>query len=931
MKIEGIGIGNTDSILVDRAKLGSALGVHSVGASIVKFTGNYNITDNLINFVEAPFGNNPLSTTTGNPNERDWTGITTSSMFQGRTFMKRGAIGSTEETYHSNHIFDDITDRFTGVGKTYTLTSEGNNVSGIDTSTVILVNGIYQLNQGIQAFPGDYNVEESVGVSSIVFTGERVNQGYDPNSSSLPVGGRFISVGSTGGFGYQPLVAAGGTAVISAAGTVQSISIGNSGSGYRVGINTVVNVGVQTYSGVLPNLLNIGTATIQGGNIVSVAVTNPGVGYTFTNPPVVVFDDPLSYVNVPLIYSASSPSQTGAEATIDIVVGQGSSVIDFQLNDQGYGYRQGDILTINIGGLTGIPTNTSLTYDEFQLTIDRTYSDQFNGWSIGEFQVFDRLDLEFDGIQKSFKLLLNENPVSIKAAAGSNIEIEQTLLVFINDILQKPNEGYIFEGGSLITFSEPPKGPVGSAQTGDTSKILFYRGNGDVDVVFTDIEETVKVGDTLKLNNDTSKGQGVTLDQNPRTVVGINTLDTVETNSYVSPGVTTDKTLLRPVAWCKQTVDKIINGDEIGKDRIAYEPNIFPASFIIQPVGLGTTTIHVDSVKPLYDAQNEQNLRGFQNKISLNSQDTPVGASVTAIVANDGRVLSFGITEQGYGYTGFSTVSIIVSNPEGGISSRATGIGTMTSDGKLLSASIINPGSGYTHSNPPVCLIETPKLIEEEMSVSSYIGDSGIIVGFGTTTFTAGLGTQTQVIFDFFIPGDSDLRNPNLVGTAQTVSGISTGDYYTITRSNIGLGTPAAGTLESLYNDNSTILGITTSFCDTVYQVDNVTTISVNVVGVGTTAIRRVFSNVGSISTVTMGSNLTFDSTAYTFDGQEFVVYQGGISSSFNFGRFSWGKMNVSRNISPSTFNFYGEDGITGLSTSALVTRFNPLKFNNYV
>ena len=93
--------------------------------------------------------------------------------------MKRGAIGSTEETYHSNHIFDDITDRFTGVGKTYTLTSEGNNVSGIDTSTVILINGIYQLNQGIQAFPGDYNIEESVGVSSIVFTGESVNQGYD--------------------------------------------------------------------------------------------------------------------------------------------------------------------------------------------------------------------------------------------------------------------------------------------------------------------------------------------------------------------------------------------------------------------------------------------------------------------------------------------------------------------------------------------------------------------------------------------------------------------------------------------------------------------------------------------------------------------------------------------------------------------------------
>ena len=932
MKIEGIGIGNTVTVQVERAALGSNIGVHTSGDTITKFTGNYRINNNSLNFVEAPFGNIPLSTTTGNPNERDWTGITTSSMFQGRTFMKRAAVGSTNETYHLNHVLDDITDKFTGVGKTYTLTSGGSNVSGIDTSTVVLVNGIYQLNQGIQAFAGDYNIEESVGVSSIVFTGERVNQGYDPNRSSLPVGGRFISVGSTGGFGYQPLVAAGGTANISAGGTVQSISIGNSGSGYRAGINTVVNVGVQTYSGVLPVLTNIGTATIQGGNIVSVAITNPVTGFTSANPPIVVFDDPLSYYNVPLVYSSSSPSQTGAEATIDIIVGQGSSVIDFELNNQGYGYREGDILTVNIGGLTGIPTNTSLAFEEFQLTIDRTFSDQFNGWSVGEFEVFDRFDNEFDGVNKSFRLLLNEVPVSIKAAPGSNIDVEQTLLVFINDILQKPNEGYTFEGGSVITFSEAPKGPVGTGLTGDTSKILFYKGAGDVDVILTDIEETVKVGDTLKLNNDPSRGQSVTLDQDPRTVVGINTLDTVETNPYVNPGVTTDQTLQRPVTWCKQTVDKIINGDEIGKDRISYEPSIFPASYIIQNIGLTTTTIHVDTVKPLYDAQNEQNLRGFQNKISLNSQDAPVGASVTAIVSNDGRVLSFGITEQGSGYTGFSTVSIFVSTPDGGISSRASGIGTMTGGGKLLSASIINPGSGYTHSNPPVCLIETPKLIEEDMSVTSYIGDSGIIVGFGTTTFTAGLGTQTQVIFDFFIPGNSDLRNADLVGTAQTVSGISTGDYYTITRSNIGLGTPAAGTLESLYNDNSTILGVTTTFCDTVYQVENVTTISVNVVGVGTTAVRRVFSNVGNISTVTAGSNLiTFDSTAYTFDGQEFVVYQGGISSSFNFGRFSWGKMNVSRNISPSTFNFYGEDGITGLSTSALVTRFNPLKFNNYV
>ena len=65
---------------------------------------------------------------------------------------------------------------------------------------------------------------------------------YDVNISSVPRGGIIVSVGETTNFGYQPLVAAGGTAIVSAAGTVESVSIGNSGSGYRVGLQTNILV-----------------------------------------------------------------------------------------------------------------------------------------------------------------------------------------------------------------------------------------------------------------------------------------------------------------------------------------------------------------------------------------------------------------------------------------------------------------------------------------------------------------------------------------------------------------------------------------------------------------------------------------------------------------------------------------------------------------
>ena len=48
---------------------------------LTKVVGNYNIVDNTLNFVEAPFGNTPL-VLRQIPDERDWTGISTGSSFQ---------------------------------------------------------------------------------------------------------------------------------------------------------------------------------------------------------------------------------------------------------------------------------------------------------------------------------------------------------------------------------------------------------------------------------------------------------------------------------------------------------------------------------------------------------------------------------------------------------------------------------------------------------------------------------------------------------------------------------------------------------------------------------------------------------------------------------------------------------------------------------
>ena len=425
----------------------------------------------------------------------------------------------------------------------------------------------------------------------------------------------------------------------------------------------------------------------------------------------------------------------------------------------------------------------------------------------------------------------------------------------------------------------------------------------------------MKVGDTLDINNF-PPDQTIIFDQEPRTVTGINTLDSVQTVTYLNPGITSDRSVLRPVTWCKQTSDKIINGKPIGKSRVKYEPFVQPTSYLIQPVGLGSTEAYVDNVRPLFDSNNESQIRSFQREITLTSQDNIVGASGTAIVSTSGTITSISITNSGVGYT--VAPSVTIGSYSGVSESTAT---AAISGGQVTSVTITDGGSGY--SDVPVVLFEQPKLIQEKINVSSYEGDYGTLVGFGTTT----VGGDTRIIFDFFIDSQSFLRDTKYVGTAITVSGISTGDFFTIYNSNIG-----DDTFVSMSNDNTTIVGITTINIDGVWCVKDVETLTTNVIGVGNTVVRRVFCNISGLSTASFSSTfLTFDSTLFTYDTQEVEVFTGGISSSFSFGKFSWGKINFEPRISSREFNSYNNNGYVGISSAGLVQRTNPLKFVNYI
>ena len=89
-------------------------------------------------------------------------------------------------------------------------------------------------------------------------------------------------------------------AVVSAAGTIQSITVTDGGSGY-VGATTSISVGIPTTSCFVKDDGTVGagetataTASITAGIITSITIINPGFGYTSSSTPSVIAPVPVT-------------------------------------------------------------------------------------------------------------------------------------------------------------------------------------------------------------------------------------------------------------------------------------------------------------------------------------------------------------------------------------------------------------------------------------------------------------------------------------------------------------------------------------------------------------------------------------------------------------------------------------------------------------
>ena len=133
-----------------------------------------------------------------------------------------------------------------------------------------------------QVYPTAKIIDDITTTDTEMFVDNAKFFNYEEDFSSLVVG-------SVGGLivGSTDPVAAAFTAVVSAAGTISSLSITNGGSGY-VGSTTSISISAPHAIGVGVGTTSSAIATITNGVITSTTITNPGFGYTFTAVPQVL-------------------------------------------------------------------------------------------------------------------------------------------------------------------------------------------------------------------------------------------------------------------------------------------------------------------------------------------------------------------------------------------------------------------------------------------------------------------------------------------------------------------------------------------------------------------------------------------------------------------------------------------------------------------
>ena len=668
------------------------------------------------------------------------------------------------------------------------------------------------------------------------------------------------------------------------------------------------------------------TATVGVGGTLIFSINSAGSGYI--NPQINVPEP--SYENLEVVGTSrigiGTTTDTGSNLLLNVAVsgsttsvGIGSTLFEiksFNIARNGHSFKKGDKFK-PVGLVTA--AHLSAPIQEFELEVLEIFNDRFSAWQFGEIDYIDSIKILQDGARRRFPLFFNGELLSFEKdltnSLSQAIDLDAVLLIFVNGVLQKPKESYTFEGGSTFIFTEPPRG---ESQPGlndnDDVDIFFYRGTAGVDTIDADVNPTVKIGDTLKINkNDRLAGLPIVHDNNTesqiraRVVKDILNTDLVETDIYAGPGISTGS--LRPLTWTKQKRDLRLNGTLIDKSRSILEPQVYATSKIIG--NLSTTDgkggpadgIFVDDAHSFFKESNYSGITVSEVDALITSGDINVGASATAIVSVAGTIKDFVITNGGSGYSG--TVDIGIAAPSGvekivGVGTTATATVTIT-NGEVSDIDVVNPGLGYTFTNPPHVVIEEPNFNYEKITrIQNAQGYTGIITGISTTN----RGSVSGGAIKFFYHAVKE--DPNGELSNAVASELQVG--YPILVS----GTKVGNAVTSVDSSNNNVIGIGTQFLDNIYIVKSITPTGSK--GVITC---HIHSNSTSSAAIGVGVGTTGSFNGITAVGQSEIL-----------GKFNWGVLygaDLVRSSNPISLTVTGKTlnnfNVTGLSTFPTIQR----------
>ena len=334
------GISTLPVVKVSRGVLGIPASSHSDSDVVRVHRGSFNIVDSSVHFIDPPKGNNRQRKSESNlPFVR--------ATFNGRTFLR--------QNYDTNMLFDDISDNFTGIGKTYTLKVGGANTSsGIQEGNgVLFINGIFQTPKTTNNSGHNYEfiADTTAGISTVEFTGITSENGlpivsdFDINQNQVPRGGLIVSLGSTPGLGYAPLQGAKASLFKNSSGAITSV----------VGIATTsgLNIGIQTADyDHITGIITVTTNKVHGFSLnrpntvqlkdLEFSCTSEHAGVTTT-----IFQDhdrPLFLVGI--VSERTFEVDAGICTIPHVYQGGGNAFKFFADNTFGSGYRGG---TVSIG------------------------------------------------------------------------------------------------------------------------------------------------------------------------------------------------------------------------------------------------------------------------------------------------------------------------------------------------------------------------------------------------------------------------------------------------------------------------------------------------------------------------------------------------------------------------------------------------------